>query len=123
MALADGHIIRRMPDLTNQQLLDILSNRFDNRFNSVDKKLKSMDKRFDGLESLINGIGDTVAIIADNMATRQEVQELETRMEVHMECLEARMETGFQSAQTSLDDAELRLGRRIDTALATAKTM
>lgn len=96
-------------DITNQQLLDALTNRFDSldgRFDGLEDKFGGLEGRFDKLEKMVAGIGDAVSGIANDMATSEELTEF--KEEVHED----------------FDNLELRLGRRIDAAFSmkTAKT-
>lgn len=113
-------------DITNKQLLDALTTKFDNRFNGLESrfdglesKFDSLESRFDGLESRFDGlesrfkgleemlgaVKSVVVGIADNMATSEELGNF-------------REESG-----ANFDNLELRLGRRIDAgfSIKTAK--
>ncbi len=97
---------------TNQQILEAveaLGGRFDGvegRFDGLERRFDGLEGRFDGLEGrfdklekMVAAIGDTVGGIPDNMATSKELEWL-------------REELG-----NDFDNLELRLGRRIDTAI------
>jgi hypothetical protein len=82
-------------DITSRQLLDALAFHFG-------ELAARFDARFDKLEEMVSGIGDTLADVVDNMATTEDVKSL---------CTEFAGKT---------DDLELRIGHRIDAALARA---
>jgi hypothetical protein len=82
-------------DLTNRQLL------------------QALNPRFDKLEDMISGVADTLADVVDNMLTHKDLEQL--RLE--MNDLELRI-MNTMATTNALADLELRLGRRIDDALA-----
>ena len=83
-------------DITNQQLLQSLTLDFGKRFDTL-------EGRFDTLEEMVSAINKTLANTIDIMATREDVHELK-------EYIDRRLDD-------SVDDVELRLGRRIDNFL------
>lgn len=109
-----------MADITNQQLLDklkvldVLKDDVDTLRDDVrvivreevsdirDEQLRQgvlledMDDEITKISKMLTGVGETVETIADNMATKNEVDDLELRLGRRM------------------DGVELRLGRRID---------
>lgn len=119
-------------DITNQQLLNALTTKFDKRFdgleqrfNGLESKFEGLEQRFDGLESRFDGleqrfdgleqrfsgleemliaVKNVVTGIADSMATSKELTEFKEEL------------------YEDFDNLELRLGRRIDAALSTGKT-
>jgi hypothetical protein len=62
--------------------------------------LKALNLRFDTLEEMVVAIGGTLADVVDDMAIRRDLEELRKELKIDM------------------SDLELRLGRRIDDALA-----
>lgn len=120
-----------MSDITNQQLLDGLTQQLgtisDNMATKQDldgmatkpdlaelklelsSKIDSLETgiyaKIDTLTEKIDGIGDRVVVIADNMATTKDLSGVETRLTMKIDAIDIK-----------LDDTELRLGRRIDRA-------
>lgn len=80
-------------EVTNRQLLDAINTRFD-----------GLETRFDKLEEMLSGVKSVIVGIANDMATSEELTEFKREL------------------REDLDDVELRLGRRIDVALAAKPT-
>jgi predicted nuclease with TOPRIM domain len=97
-------------DITNRQLLEALTFKFnkrfdslegcfdtlESRFDSLEGRFDNLESRFDTLEEMVAGVKEAVMGIADDMATSEEFE-------------------GFKKGyQADFDNLELRLGRRID---------
>jgi hypothetical protein len=97
-------------DITNQQLLEALTVKFDGRFNTLEGRFDGLEGRFDGLETrfdklenMVASIGDTLAGVVNTMATSEELDRFR------------------EESSANLDNLELRLGRRIDYMRPLAK--
>lgn len=89
-------------EITNQQLLDAIKASelwLDAKIDGVESSLKSeISSQIAKVTEKVDSIGDTLAGVVDNMATKKDLQLMESR------------------TNARFDDLELRLGRRIDKA-------